>query len=512
MKTITDVLHDIGENMIGISLSSISGQATPFTIDHLDEDQRRYYVRLENGKIKSRPYDELERIWQEMTSKPAVHVESFLGGSGSMRNQPETVLANLPYVEWLQIGGKKHIAYVDDDTHAYGTIKKMDEERTVLYQAALNSPHPRNPILDDYDQDDTNRKTGGFNLLLYGVPGAGKSHTVRQMCNNPQLMEVIVFHPDYTNSDFVGQILPKAEGDKVTYQFAPGPFTRILQKANDTPGMLFYLVIEEINRGNAPAIFGEIFQLLDRETSGESKYTITNPDIAKVVFNGDASRPIKIPSNLVIVATMNTSDQNVFTLDTAFQRRWHMRMIPNEIDKAEHAKKPILDTRVSWATFCNRVNGLILDSNLGMASSEDKRLGAYFLLPEDIVYDDRQTEEANLHNRLFADKAIKYLWDDAFKFHREALFNPKYTSLEKVLLDFESKKGFDRFSVFNKGIFTEDDLLPEPTAPQNDQQTPEQPAAEDHTDETDTVVVPDPLAGENVNETHDNENGQGEQS
>ena len=457
MKTFDNVLQDLNNNLIGKELPSISGKARPFSISELNFEEHRYFINM-GGKQKSRPFDELERIWQEMTSKPAVHVESFLGGSGSSRNQPETILANLPYVEWLVVDGKKNIAYIDEDTHDYGTIKQMDEDLANEYTEAMHSPRPRNPILDDYDQPDTDRLKGADNILLYGVPGAGKSHTIRtKYCNNDQRMEVIVFHPDYSNSDFVGQILPQANGEKVTYEFVPGPFTRILRKANDTPELYYYLVIEEINRGNAPAIFGEIFQLLDRNEDGESEYSINHPDIARVVYNGDATRPIKIPSNLFILATMNTSDQNVFTLDTAFQRRWHMKIISNDISSAEHANSVILDTGVTWETFCKRINGLILDSNVGMTSSEDKRLGAYFVRPKDIEMANGNSDAAEEHNRLFAEKVLKYLWDDAFKFRRDALFDPKYRSLEQVLTDFQAKKRFSRFSVFKKGTFTAKD-------------------------------------------------------
>ena len=144
-------------------------------------------------------------------------------------------------------------------------------------------------------------------------------------------MERVVFHPDYTYSDFVGQILPRVEkdkdgNDKLKYVFTPGPFTKLLKNAQNDPGNYYYLVIEELNRGNAPAIFGEVFQLLDRkdeedfsiEEVGESEYGISNYEVAKEVY-GDEKHQVRIPSNMFILATMNTADQNVFTLDTAFQ-------------------------------------------------------------------------------------------------------------------------------------------------------------------------------------------------
>ena len=125
MKSFDEVMLDINNNLIGVMLNSISGRATPFKITEVNFERRNFYIDL-NGKQKSRPFDELERIWQEMRSKPAVHVESFLGGSGSSRNQPETILANLPYVEWLLISGKKHISYFDEETHEFCKINEME--------------------------------------------------------------------------------------------------------------------------------------------------------------------------------------------------------------------------------------------------------------------------------------------------------------------------------------------------------------------------------------------------
>lgn len=310
--------------------------------------------------------------------------------------------------------------------------------------------------------DESTRKTGGANYLLYGVPGSGKSYTVKtEYCDDEECMERVVFHPDYTYSDFVGQIMPKLDDERrVYYDFSPGPFTRMLQKAYNTPSMEFFLVIEELNRGNAPAIFGEVFQLLDRKERkeegviGESSYGITNTYVAGIVY-GNPDHPVLIPANLSIVATMNTSDQNVFTLDTAFQRRWRMRMIENNIGAAVHANKNILDTTVTWAQFNSAINQLILEANSRLSSSEDKRLGAYFVTPLDLEISTlSDPKEADKQNSRFPEKVLKYLWDDAFKFSREVIFDiDTFQSLEEVIRTFKTSSGNARFNkIFKEGV------------------------------------------------------------
>lgn len=283
------------------------------------------------------------------------------------------------------------------------------------------------------------RKTGAENILLYGVPGAGKSHEIKtKYCSDEKYMERVVFHPDYMYSDFVGQILPRVEKDesgnnKLKYVFTPGPFTKMLKKAESDPENYYYLVIEELNRGNAPAIFGEIFQLLDRkdedefpvEEVGESEYGISNYEVAKEVYK-DEKHPVRIPSNMYILATMNTADQNVFTLDTAFQRRWNMRQIENRFDKSEHSKDIIVGTKVNWGAFATVINDMVIDINVDMASSEDKRLGTYFV------------KKKELEVNRFPEKVLKYLWDDAFKMDKTAIFNENCKSLEEVVVTYET--------------------------------------------------------------------------
>ena len=357
------------------------------------------------------------------------------------------------------------------------------------------------------DSPEQNRLTVGCNVLLYGVPGSGKSWTIEhEYCKPGTKVERLVFHPDYTYSDFIGQILPNvADNGQVSYKFTPGPFTNILRDAYNDPKTPYILIIEEINRGNAPAIFGEVFQLLDRKVEerdndddgfpiGTSEYGITNGDIAEIVYGKDRrTEKVRIPSNLSIIGTMNTSDQNVFTLDTAFQRRWDMRLIENNFDNVDpkFANQEILDTTVTWKNFCTEINNSVIGNNARMISAEDKRLGAYFVHLRDLQrndvmenfsddeYDALRKKESSramsdadkarleelrkgmMQYRKFPEKVIKYLWDDAFKFNREIIFDTtEYQSLEQVIRAFMYAKGIARFNIFKDNVrdsFTESD-------------------------------------------------------
>lgn len=349
------------------------------------------------------------------------------------------------------------------------------------------------------EQYEKHRLTTGCNVLLYGVPGSGKSWTIEhEYCKKDSKIERLVFHPDYTYSDFIGQILPDvAEDGQVSYKFTAGPFTNILKDAYLHPEEEYILIIEEINRGNAPAIFGEVFQLLDRKVElresdddgfpiGTSEYGITNANIANIVY-GDPTRKVRIPANLSILGTMNTSDQNVFTLDTAFQRRWNMRLIENDFDNIdpELANAEILDTTITWRNFCTAINGIVVGNSARMTSSEDKRLGAYFVHLRDLKKDEHmgnlsdgeydglrkkesegsltdpektrlaEIRDAMTQYRKFPEKVIKYLWDDAFKFNREVVFeNTEYQSLEQVIHAFMYAQGIERFKMFKENVIS----------------------------------------------------------
>ena len=328
-------------------------------------------------------------------------------------------------------------------------------------------------------------------IIYYGVPGCGKSNKIREQLKDvPEKNKVrVVFHPEYTNAEFIGQILPKVNGH-VTYEFTPGPFTQIIKRAYLNPNEQFYLVIEEINRGNAAAIFGDTFQLLDRLKAGEtdslgndpanasvntftegwSQYFVQNDDvnayirkatklddgsyqerndgepieeikIKEIHFN--ANTAIRLPPNLSILATMNTSDQNVFTLDNAFQRRFDMELVRNEFDLTQPAvnaqyNAEIDDTGIKWGQFWGWINAKITATLKGLSSTEDKRLGVWFVNNVGGIIDDK----------VFAEKVLKFLWDDVFKFKRPQIFADGIDTLEKLINFFENPEGKERFDVF----------------------------------------------------------------
>lgn len=383
-----------------------------------------------------------------------------------------------------------------------GNFDRIDDAVVLKEQLGISNSGFAGTEGQEIIADESVRIEGGTNTLLYGVPGSGKSWTIEhEYCHPDSTVERLVFHPDYTNADFIGQILPVVDEDKmVTYEFVPGPFTSIVREAYRNPEHEYILIIEEVNRGNAPAIFGEVFQLLDRTVEpkiadgatypiGTSEYGITNKNMANEIY-GDPCHKVRIPSNLSIVGTMNTSDQNVFTLDTAFQRRWRMRLIENNFDNVRDSlsQAQILDTGVTWRAFCEIVNGIIVGNRSKMASAEDKRLGVYFIHESDISFDERAVpsagceslsaeydsllraeakgdisdnkkqrltdiREALMHNRQFPEKVIKYLWDDAFKFNPEALFDTdNMVSLEQVIRTFVYSSKQDRFKIFKQTV------------------------------------------------------------
>lgn len=324
--------------------------------------------------------------------------------------------------------------------------QNWEEFQKEVFQETYIEKVRKNNILNNNKND----QNDSFNHIYYGVPGCGKSkHIELEYGLNENNFTRITFHPDYTNSDFIGQIVPKKDkkdDTKIHYDFEAGPFTVALKNAllKEKDNEPYYLVIEEINRGNASAIFGDIFQILDRKENGESEYQIDNYAITDYLSD-ELKKTIKkvyLPSNLYILATMNTNDQNVYPLDTAFKRRWDMHLITNEFNnKIDYDKKIskmlVPGTNYSWEEFVTKINEVILEKNKYQVNNEDKQIGKYFVSSKELVTKEDEPQEISLKARRFGEKVLMYIWEDIAKINLSEWFS-EYESYEKLLKAFNN--------------------------------------------------------------------------
>ena len=270
-------------------------------------------------------------------------------------------------------------------------------------------------------------------IIYYGAPGTGKSHRIKKQLEGVSKENIFrtTFHPDSDYSTFVGAYKPtKAkkplyglnggltvrlndgkddlDEDIITYKFIPQAFLNAYMQAYRKPDENIYLIIEEINRGNCAQIFGDLFQLLDRDENGKSEYTIKADADLKAYLEeelGEGGEGIKdgelcLPSNLYIYATMNTSDQSLFPIDSAFKRRWDWEYEPIKYKNTDWLID-IDGLKYRWSDFQKEVNTRILNDT----GSEDKMLGDYFVNPPTRV----------ISYNLFRNKILFYLWNDVCK-------------------------------------------------------------------------------------------------
>lgn len=361
-----------------------------------------------------------------------------------------------------------------DIYNASDVIKDFDEKKlsSKAGSAALKKyikyiEYLLSPNVDAFDYSVT--AGDGKNKIFFGTPGCGKSYHIEHdiLGKNKDTKEYdgefledniirTTFYQDYSYTDFVGQILPKivkgAEGEKdtVEYIFNPGPFTLALIQAISNPTKKVALVVEEINRGNAPAIFGDIFQLLDRDENNVSEYGIVN--ISMIDYLNDHTfivdgvkksykfTEIKIPGNLYIYATMNTSDQNVYTLDTAFVRRWDREKIKNSFAKCNFKATKVPGMDYTWQEFVEAINTCITSHLEELQVNEDKQIGAFFV-KEHLLSGSAEK---------FAYKVFDYLWNDVAKLEHGIFFND-FNTLDALIAAYVEKG----VAVFKPGIFKE---------------------------------------------------------
>jgi hypothetical protein len=243
-------------------------------------------------------------------------------------------------------------------------------------------------------------------IIFYGSPGTGKSRTVENITRNKRIIRT-TFHPETDYHSFVGSYKPVMNGSNIEYKFVPQAFTKAYCEALKNPNEPHFLIIEEINRGNCAQIFGDIFQCLDRDETGKSKYEVDcNEDLAnylKEVFTDTdiVTDKIILPNNLYILATMNTSDQSLFPMDSAFKRRWDWEFVTINYEDANSLNIVVGDSTYNWGKFIENINPKIKE----LTGSEDKQLGNRFVNPKD----------GNITFDQFRSKVLFYLWSEVYK-------------------------------------------------------------------------------------------------
>ena len=267
---------------------------------------------------------------------------------------------------------------------------------------------------------DCNLRDQVIQEIHFGAPGTGKSHSIKKIIrksypeyeesdSNPFVLRTTI-HGEYSHFDFVGNVMPISKHGVVGYEFTEGIFTTALIRAMLYKGNDVYLILEEMSRGDIASIFGDVFQLLDRNEQGVSEYRIDNSLISdELVQNGAKSEgddKIYLPSNLHIIGTVNTSDQNVNVLDTAFKRRFSF--VYESVKPSYNTENGEILNSVTfnlggkefeWNQFYLAVNQFIV-SNLGL--SEDKQLGQFF-----VKFNEGVDVKETIKN-----KVLHYLWED----------------------------------------------------------------------------------------------------
>lgn len=365
----------------------------------------------------------------------------------------------------------------DIDKYEYGYNATL----TAMAKMVLD---PKNELVRKGNPAESSRaenhllKTTGLQQIYYGAPGTGKSKTIKDLTFGESVIRT-TFHPDSDYASFVGTYKPITEEvvlrdcngkkvidddtnevvkeERIAYKFIPQAFLEAYVEAWKKLGSSKkqFLIIEEINRGNCAQIFGDLFQLLDRNEYVFSDYPIvadkdmqkylekefagweiTNKDEINQLY-GEANmvnlimkgERLVLPSNLYIWATMNTSDQSLFPIDSAFKRRWDWKYVPIREGRDKETNAPLNwyintgDKQYKWWSFISKVNELIGS----LTNSEDKKLGYFFC----------KAKDGEIDADLFVSKVIFYLWNDVFKDYG---FDDK---------DFQDEEGkilsFDRF-------------------------------------------------------------------
>lgn len=302
-----------------------------------------------------------------------------------------------------------------------------------------------------------NKLNRNIQNIYFGAPGTGKSYGVDKLIrncypdienkNNPFVFKTTIYS-DYSYYNFIGDIMPTSKNGEIGYEFKAGIFSQALARAFEYSDKEIFLIVEEMSRGNITSIFGDIFQLLDRDENGVSEYSINN-DLIIQYFDEkgiNIGKKIYLPRNFHIIGTVNTSDQNVNVIDTAFKRRFEFLYVDVSPISDENGKFmngytfTLTDKKFEWNKLYMSLNELITTK---LELSEDKQIGQFFIKFKN--YSNEEHKFAAIQNKL-----LHYLWDDvqgAVISDEYTIFNKEYKTFSSLYKDFGNK-----VNVFSKEL------------------------------------------------------------